>query len=63
MECRDCMLQMDELYFSSFDFEQSREDSNTEYGLYQVQDLSRRIRKEQKGLRKIPRDDPDRSRK
>ena len=31
MECRDCMLQMDELYFSSFDFEQSREDSNTEY--------------------------------
>jgi len=25
------MLQMDELYFSSFDFEQSREDSNTEY--------------------------------
>ena len=31
MERRDCMLQMDELYFSSFDFEQSREDSNTEY--------------------------------
>ena len=30
MERRDCMLQMDELYFSSFDFEQSREDSNTE---------------------------------
>ena len=31
MERKDCMLQMDELYFSSFDFEQSREDSNTEY--------------------------------
>ena len=31
MENRDCMLQMDELYFSGFDFAQSREDSNTDY--------------------------------
>lgn len=31
MENKDCTLQMNELYFSKFDFVQNREDTNTDY--------------------------------